>query len=1037
MTPADDQRARELGELARTLFLWLREHELPGWSSSKGLTPAAFVMFAGAYRRLPFGSLVDFWTDPDERRRLEAVGVGARHVLLVGNGDETWIADAAVHGGGAWLAQNQMHFTGDGDLTQPGAIAVADPILDSSVADFDTLATWSRRLFAGLTPRVDLVWDDADEADRVQFDRRYRWVFDYKPPRRAFERNVRDIIPIDPKVELETFRHYLYWNATYENRRLAREEGGDYFRKWKDASPKRKEDRDYRPTKLHPDYLRECFHEYVLKRDETYLLVEPPGQYLLYRLTTVAARGATPPTVQVQLVMRYETTRTPPPTDKKAAGPFQAVIFRAYDGGKHLAPPASSRGVVELRGVPSGRYAYDYKASVRWFLGSKHLKPGDDRDWFRLFISLFPDAVYAVNGALPGAEVCTLTAEQLVALGDEATGTIKERLEELLDAARRQPNLRFVVQGSYYGQGNARRQLIGVSAGHVYEWYPMTELVTRMEVGAWCLDNQLASIFAEVYEGSRAVIPFAMAVTWSGALMTAGAAIGAGGVLANALRVTFRELIKEGVGKRIGKKLLRKYRVQLTALVIDGLLQLLPRTDNLYFELLRGFVHGFSAGAIEYYLTHIDDRFDKEVQRLYHVALNKLSAGVDRAYRLYLRLSAAIHKLSALFHALRLVWTPQFALAAASGLILLGRSLGLALIICLIVVFYVDYIYRSGKVDQAKRDLWARHQRTVFKLMIKETGADVAAHAEVLREDLSGPPRSADEVRARNDRLAASIVEAVMKAPTEAAGVMDMLQEILAELGIDNWKELSELGLVDVLGLGWDAYVRAHPHLAAEKARVLGEALGELIGTFFLQRAMMPARWRKGPITGSRAVDRALRKAVAGGTAGALWKFAMAPLEEIWKSIPRSLDSFRDPATESADLFERVQHEDTRYNDFLHDLIEDERKLARASATLAIDSSLPDRIRAVTLRAATELPPDIEDVLRGEVEGWPRDALLFVLQSWLHVGLLHVLRAFDVLENDAPFGGKFRLSSLLEIAGLDVSLDDETARAVAVAFGQP
>lgn len=83
---------------------------------------------------------------------------------------------------------------------------------------------------------------------------------------------------------------------------------------------------------------------------------------------------------------------------------------------------------------------------------------------------------------------------------------------------------------------------------------------------------------------------------------------------------------------------------------------------------------------------------------------------------------------------------------------------------------------------------------------------------------------------------------------------------------------------------------------------------------------------------------------------------------------------------------------------------------------------------------ATEEPPLIEDVTAGDGGGWPRDAILFVLQTWLHVGLLHVLRAFDVLERDAEYDGKFRLSTLLEIAGIDVSLDDDTARRLAVAF---
>jgi len=1039
VTRADDKRAAELAELARQFFLWLREHDLPGWSGSKGLAPSTFSMSAGAYRRLLLGSVVDFWTDPAEQRRLRAVGVGAKHVLLItSHDDSTWIADRTFPGGGTLIPQNGMYFPGDGNIERTGALAVAEPILDSSTADFEALGNWTYRVFAGFTPRIDLVWDDADEGERIHFDKRFGWVLDYEAPRHEFSSSLRDIIPTIPitaGVSLKEFRHYLYWNATYENRRSVREEGGDYYRKWKAEVPLDKKHREYRPTKLHQDYLRECFHEYVLKRNENYLLVQAPGQWLfLYALTQAPAKGSRPPVLDVKLVMKYQDVGKPRHDDEPSA-PIRAVIFHAYDGSDRFESPARSRGVAELGGEASGRYAYDYKAAVRWFLGNKHLDPGSDEVWFDVFVRfLFPDTVYTVDGTLPGARVCTLTLEDLMELGDEATGILKEQADEMVAAARRQPNLRFVVQGWYYGvSASNRRQLIGVSAGHVYEWYPETFLVTRMEVAAWCRDNELAQTFGEVYEGSRGVIPFATVVTWGGVVVAGGAVIG-GGLLANGVRILIRELSKQAAGKRAVKALVRKYRTQLTALVIDGILQLFPRTDNVYFELLRGFVHGFGAGAIEYYLDHVDDRLEKEVQRLYHIALNKLTGGVERAFRVYLKLSAAIKKLAGMFHALRLIWTPAFAAAAVAGLILLGRNLGLALIICLVVLFYVDYVYRSGKLDQAKRDVWARHQRQVLKLMIKETGADLAAYAEVLQEDLSGSKPSHDDVRARNDRIAAAIVDAVMKAPTEAPGVMDMLCEILAELGIDNWRELTNLGFLELLGRGWDAVRQDNPHLVAGEARVLGEALGELIGTFFLHRAMMPERWRKGAITGSRAVDKSIRTVVTGGTVQVLWKFARAPLDELKRKVPQMVSGLGEAASEHAGLFERVQRGDTRYRDFLQDLIQDERDLARSTAQLAKDRTLPDLLKQIAERARTEEPPLIEDMLAGDVEGWPRETLLFVLQTWLHVGLLHVLRAFEVLESDAEYGGKFRLATLLEIAGLDVSLDDDTARELAVTF---
>ena len=49
----------------------------------------------------------------------------------------------------------------------------------------------------------------------------------------------------------------------------------------------------------------------------------------------------------------------------------------------------------------------------------------------------------------------------------------------------------------------------------------------------------------------------------------------------------------------------------------------------------------------------------------------------------------------------------------------------------------------------------------------------------------------------------------------------------------------------------------------------------------------------------------------------------------------------------------------------------------------------------------------------------------------MRVGLLQLRSAFEVLEDTAPYAGDFKLAALLEIGGLQVSLDDKTAQACA------
>jgi hypothetical protein len=1037
MATSDETRGEELAELARQFFLWLRDNELPGVTGFKGMTPQEFRMNAGIYRKLELplgGKVVQFWGDEKEEGRLTSLSLGVRHVLLYAN------HDLYMGGGDEEFEANRLYFdrSSDGDIEQPGSLTFKYPVLDSAKADAEGLSSWIYMTFAGLIGRADLVWDDAKEAKRIGFAKTYRWIFDYETPRPAYEANVRDLIPIDDVGGLSAFREHLYWYATYENRVYVREDGGDYYRKWKKKAPVAKEHREFRPTKLSDTYLKECFHELVLKKGDEYLLVELPGLQLVYRLVVTPAKGTKPAKLTVKLVFKFQDLLYLGTDDKlEITPPVTAILFHALDGGKHQPSQLGDRGHAELAGVGSGRFAYDYKQAVRWFLGNDRADPGDDVDWFNAFVDLlFPDAAYAVDGTVAHAAACTWSIEELVAQVSGATGTIADQLDALVEVARKSPETRFVMKGAYYGTSEKkRRQLIGVSKGYVYEWYPETSLVTRMGFGDWCQDNYIGSLAAQIYENTRGMIPIAMAVTWGGIIVAGGAIAGVGGPLAHVARNQIQQLVKDEIAKRLVKKLIRQFRPQLIALVADGILALVPQTDSVLFELLRGFVHGFGAGAVDHYLSTIDDRFEKEVKRLYKRALRKVTGGVDRAYQLYRKLSAAYTKLQGVFAGLKAVWTPQLAETAGVALVLVGRDLAIAMVVTVFVLAYTDYVVREGRRDQAKRDAWVRSQRDALKFMIKETGEELADYAEALREDLTGStPPSSDLVRERNDRLAAAIASAVIKAPTEAPGAMEIFREVFAELGIDSWEELMGMGFLELVARGYDAFTAAHPDFEVKAAKVIGEALGEFVGTIFLERAVMPEKWRKQKITGNKMFDKSIRKVLGGGTAPALWKLARVPLDELRKLVATTKDDLRSLPSDTPDVFERVQRDDTMYRDLLRELMRHENELGDSLGRLALDEELPGRIRDLVGRVETDAPPDVATLLEIDDPDWPRDALLFVLQTWLRVAMTQLLRAFDVLEDSEPFGGEFRLATLLEIVGLEVGLDDKTAAALAVKF---
>jgi hypothetical protein len=363
----------------------------------------------------------------------------------------------------------------------------------------------------------------------------------------------------------------------------------------------------------------------------------------------------------------------------------------------------------------------------------------------------------------------------------------------------------------------------------------------------------------------------------------------------------------------------------------------------------------------------------------------------------------------------------------------LGQHVGLAFLIILFVVIYVDYVYRRKN----KLDEWMKKQRDAAVWMIRNTGDDIATYAKELHDELIGNKLSADAVRERNEKLSAKLTAAARSGVAAIPAVGDILKTMCEEMGIDNWDELKSKGFMELLSEGFDAVLRLHPELKDEGARVLGEAVGELIGGIMLGRKMVPENIRKnvGVIRGYPH-HRALKQALDDGTLRGLWRLALAPLREVRKLLPRVIENVRDVSSEHDSMFKRVRQHDTNYRKFVVDLVDDYGELVSIASELAMDESLPDLIKGLVERAGLEPDtiPNIDDLLKNDDPRWPRKAVLFVLATWLQFGLRQLLEAFAVIEDDTIFDGKFRLAQILEIIGLDVALDDKTVKELKTKF---
>ncbi|GIH08303.1 hypothetical protein Rhe02_63700 [Rhizocola hellebori] len=1041
----DDKLGEELAELARQLLLWLKNHDLPGIPELAYVPIEDLNLYAGTYHRFDRRLYNRFdprllpkaWANhKDELSRLFGLGMLVKYVLLVENkNDDVTLPDGRVFGRNRIVAHANI------PIDKPGGLITVQPSLGSRTADDKTMAQTRTYEFSAIANRVDLVWDDMAAGKQALF--RFPFVLDYTPPRREYEVNVKNV-PIPQQLERRDreFREHLYTNATYhDSKKVGRDEGGDYYQKWREKAPLNTQDRQFQPSKLSDEYLKECFTEFVMKEGDTYLLIDLPHAQFLYRLLMEPPRGNPfgPPRFTVQLMFSLAGAGAPPPGGG-IRFPVEAVIFRAIDGAGE--PPRMTYGKIDYRKSLDKRHSVDYKAYVRWYYGDEELKYRNDSEWLDAFMDVFfADQSYPMELTVTAPAVAPDREKLFLgALREEASqsqpGPIKDRLNELI-AWCDDKNLgkrRYVLTQGMMVSG---RQVIGVSPRFdVYEWNPDTKHVTVIQLTDWLTDNEVGALAADIYENTAGMLPFITLVTWGGVIVMTGGVVGVPVVMTNVARSLVKTLVTHAVGSAIAKNAAAAARRILMAELIAAAMSLVPKNDNLVFQFIHGVFEGFGGGAAEHYLSETDERVKRAINQAPRLILNHVTKNGYQAILVFNKVRVALVRIAGVIRSLRVVLTDKNAKLIAEQLNKFSQYAGTGFLVVVFVVIYLDWAYRS-RWDKNIED-WVKKQQQTLKWMVETTGNEIADIARDLREELvpaSGPPPQDPSkiVRKYNQRMSGTVTSKLRDGVKSVPAVADYLEMIFERIGIRNWNELKNLGITDVMERGVDALAAAAPH----HARKLGEAVGELIGTIMLERKIVSDKTRAGTgvVFDRRQSDRAAKTMLAGGTWRALLEFAIHPFAEL-HNLPASLKrGLEEQGGVDRPKLTRVQDRDTAFRDFIQSLIGNEEELTRRLAKLAADADLEKNIRKLVASAAAKItPPTLGDLLKKHNDDWPADAVMFLLYTWLRVGVRHFGEMFDLLNDDQPYGKVFKLADLLDILGLDLPMDDQTLASLRATF---
>ncbi len=830
--------------------------------------------------------------------------------------------------------------------------------------------------------------------------------------------------------------------ATYREARSPAEEGlegdgnkgegnGTYYAKYRGDPTMEPESREFTLANLSDEYILDSVFQLILERDqnldEGYVAIETvSGSVAIYRLTMEQRKAMAQPLL-VRLVLDPDDALRP------EVPWVHCLFFHALDGSaKQTGIPG--RRKLKRYVIPSGRVLLDYRAYVRSYYGMTRLEQGDDADWLDMFVeTYFSDAFYPIrlDGLMP--EVRERLLERARDAVKAAEEPFKSQLKEVLDKMERQTDFAFLIQGEQFGP----RQFIGVTyndAGFpesIVEWSPHSGVVTRMPLKDWLRDEEIGRLAATVYANTAHLIPVIMVIVW-GSVGVAGAAILAPGAMGALVRGALGTAVRQLAAKKITKEALKRVAPQLAAIFAEYLAAMLPRGNSLPIIGLRAFLHGFGTGTIEHYLNEVDERLVRGAKTFATAAVDRLTKGVSRVARVLMKINAAIRKLRALYNALMAVYTEERARLVAQQLDKLWRHAGAGFLIVLFVVIYVDFAYRK----KFKPDQWVSRQRETFVHMIKKSGTEIAAYADSVHEEINGLKRSLAESRARDEKLSAKVGETVREGVGTLPAVADLLEGMLEELGITNWKELKEMKFLDALQVGIEEFVKQHPEMKETAVREISKALGGFVGGIVLGRKMVPESVRKQSTMFKPTMNKGIKEALSEGTFSALWQLASVPTQALVKAVGVSLTQRRKSEDPRAGTFRKIDRRKPGYGKFVADLWAEHENLGQLISSLAGEAGLGDQVRALVARASapgTEVP-SIETMLEKDDPLWPRKAVLFVLASWMYFGLDQIRAMFGIIEDDDLFGGKMSIADILEIIGLDVKLDDRLAEAMKTRF---
>lgn len=824
--------------------------------------------------------------------------------------------------------------------------------------------------------------------------------------------------------------------------------------------------------RLHDSYLQFNFKRFELQKDQVYVLIRSEPHFAMLLAIDKDFDKKKPSEIRPPELLEFRGPETKSSINgstsfffdlfEKYKKNLEVTFFYTLDGQISAFKPTVARPGIKSGGGQDIRIA-DPKIMVKEKWKEDGTTPlsvfysgWDDWRWFLEMAKLyFPSRMYQMSQQENTGHYIDRNKLFLDSFVDSIKkmkdGPMKNRLMDQYNSLLKDKEVLIFHQGMKVW-GNTK--FVGVDRDYVYLRNTQNGILTALRRSYFLNQFGITALSWKIYESTRGMIPV-MQVVMALSTLTVGVAVVGPALLSQGFMFYVKDEVVHQITKRVEKEaikeLIKRFKYQLGGVIISGVMALLPNFNNNYYQLIKGFIYGFSINTID------------DLLQSYKTTAIK-GPKFYRWYQLYTRLLTTVDNIENKLDQIKALVNDDYSEELAKRLekIVMHSQRGVIMMFSNLQLMGYDDIKPllktlakdSKNPTLRSRGKWSKNRRKAFEAMVDD-------YQKLLKEQAAPVQDNANEVIAAIETglttakysahvstlifASGALIPVAIGAIVGGGGAADAILNDAKGLKIF-WKIVKPRLSID--------------SLSKEEAHKMGEFFGQILGTFFLKAAIFDKKSKLGKLAGkdlkwSDFRGQFKKLPIKGLLEGELGPSLITPLIRLF--LREYIILFQRYKKDKNDLLQQLDDginnillssdESTRHFDVFKGKNERQitvQKIARvllfvgqtvhgylkeiAGRNTDAEMDLLKELEAIGERLGTHLNdkiPPIKKIIKEDLETWAKAPILFLMLSHFKQAInefsLALAAILDPIQSDEKM---MKIMDLLALIGVPVSGDE-------------